>query len=65
VVADGGGSNGARLRLCKWELRRLADALGLTVIVHHLPHGTSKRNQIEHRLFSFISKKYQGQGAEG
>jgi hypothetical protein len=61
IVADGGGSNGARLRLWKWELQRLADALRIPVTVHHLPPGTSKWNKIEHRLFSFISKNWQGQ----
>jgi len=61
VVADGGGSNGVRLRLWKWELQRLADTLQIPVRVHHLPPGTSKWNKIEHRLFSFISKNWQGQ----
>jgi transposase len=61
IVADGGGSNGPRLRLWKWELQRLADALAIPVRVHHLPPGTSKWNKIEHRLFSFITKNWQGQ----
>jgi len=61
IVADGGGSNGSRVRLWKWELQRLADATGLTVHVCHLPPGTSKWNKIEHRLFSFISRNWRGQ----
>jgi hypothetical protein len=55
ITADGGGSNGSRLRLWKYELQGLADEIGLEIEVHHLPPGTSKWNRIEHRLFSFIS----------
>jgi transposase len=55
ITADGGGSNGSRVRLWKLALQRLADELGLAIEVHHLPPGTSKWNKIEHRLFSFIS----------
>jgi hypothetical protein len=61
IVADSGGSNGSRLRLWKWELQRLADALQRTIHVSHLPPGTSKWNKIEHRLFSFISQNWRGQ----
>jgi Rhodopirellula transposase DDE domain len=61
ITADAGGSNGARLRLWKRELQRLADELGLEVAVHHLPPGTSKWNKIEHRLFSFISRNWRAQ----
>ncbi|MGH2609326.1 MAG: ISAzo13 family transposase [Tepidiformaceae bacterium] len=61
IVADSGGSNGSRIRLWKWELQRLADALQRTVHVSHLPPGTSKWNKVEHRLFSFISKNWRGQ----
>lgn len=42
ITADGGGSNGSRLRLWKWELQQLADELGMTIEVHHFPPGTSK-----------------------
>ena len=55
ITADSGGSNGARLRLWKWELQRLADDLGFPISVSHFPPGTSKWNKVEHRLFSFIS----------
>ncbi len=58
ITADGGGSNGARVRLWKRELQRLADELGIEITVHHLPPGTSKWNKIEHRLFSFISQNW-------
>jgi hypothetical protein len=55
ITADGGGSNDSRLRLWKVELQKLADELGLTIAVCHLPPGTSKWNKIEHRLFSYIN----------
>ena len=58
ITADGGGSNGSRVRLWKRELQRLADELGISIEVHHLPPGTSKWNKIEHRLFSFISMNW-------
>jgi hypothetical protein len=60
ITADGGGSNGSRVRLWKVELQKLADELGLTIVVLHLPPGTSKWNKIEHRLFSYISRNWRG-----
>lgn len=61
ITADGGGSNGYRLRLWKVELQRLADSTGLTIKVCHFPPGTSKWNKVEHRLFSFISTNWRGE----
>jgi hypothetical protein len=61
ITADCGGSNGARVRLWKWELQRLANETGLTIRVCHFPPGTSKWNAIEHRLFSFISHNWRGE----
>ena len=61
ITADGGGSNGYRLRLWKWELQKLADATGLSLQVCHFPPGTSKWNKVEHRLFSFISSSWRGE----
>jgi len=58
ITADGGGSNGSRVRLWKCELQKLANELGLDIVVSHLPPGTSKWNKIEHRLFSFISQNW-------
>jgi hypothetical protein len=52
ITADGGGSNGYRLRLWKLKLQQFADEAGLTVRVCHFPPGTSKWNKVEHRLFS-------------
>jgi hypothetical protein len=61
INADGGGSNGARVRLWKLELQRLADALGLGLHVRHFPPGTSKWNKIEHRMFCHITENWRGQ----
>ena len=60
ITADGGGSNGSRVRLWKLELQQLADETGLTITVRHFPPGTSKWNKIEHRLFSYISMNWRG-----
>ena len=60
ITADAGGSNGARLRLWKVELQKLADETGLRIAVCHFPPGTSKWNKIEHRLFSYISQNWRG-----
>jgi hypothetical protein len=60
ICADGGGSNGYRVRLWKHELSRFAAETGLEVTVCHLPPGTSKWNKIEHRLFSHISMNWRG-----
>ena len=61
ITADGGGSNGSRVRLWKVELQRLANELGMEIAVCHFPPGTSKWNKIEHRLFSLISMNWRGQ----
>ena len=60
ITADGGGSNGYRVRLWKLELGRLARETGLRIRVCHFPPGTSKWNKIEHRLFSFITMNWRG-----
>lgn len=61
IMADGGGSNGSRVRLWKLELQKLSDELGIPIRVSHFPPGTSKWNKIEHRLFSHISMNWRGQ----
>jgi hypothetical protein len=61
ITADGGGSNGWRLRLWKVELQKLADETDLSISVCHFPPGTSKWNKVEHRLFSFISSNWRGE----
>jgi hypothetical protein len=62
ILADSGGSNGARVRMWKWALQQaVADRFGLAVTVCHFPTGASKWNPIEHRCFSEISKHWAGQ----
>jgi hypothetical protein len=62
ILADSGGSNGARCRAWKLALQeKLANAYQLGVTVCHYPSGASKWNPIEHRLFSEISKHWSGQ----
>lgn len=61
IAADGGGSNGYRIRLWKFELQKLANALGVPIHVCHFPPGTNKWNKVEHRLFSFISSNWKNQ----
>ncbi|MEI8261941.1 MAG: ISAzo13 family transposase [Actinomycetes bacterium] len=61
ITADGGGSNGYRLRQWKMELQQLADHTQLAITVCHFPPGTSKWNKVEHRLFSFISSNWRGE----
>ena len=60
ITADGGGSNGSRVRLFKIELQKLADETALTLQVCHYPPGTSKWNKIEHRLFCHITQTWRG-----
>lgn len=60
ITADGGGSNGHRVRAWKFHLAELAAETGLEITVLHYPPGTSKWNKIEHRLFSFISINWRG-----
>jgi hypothetical protein len=62
ILADSGGSNGARCRLWKYALQeKLVDPYQLGVTVCHYPPGASKWNPVEHRLFSEISKHWAGQ----
>jgi transposase len=61
ITADGGGSNGGRVRLWKLKLQGLADEVGIPIRVSHYPPGTSKWNKIEHRLFSFITMNWRGE----
>lgn len=64
ITADGGGSNGSRPWLWKFELARLSAVTGLEIIVCHYPPGTSKWNKIEHRLFSRITLNWRGRPLE-
>jgi transposase len=60
ITADGGGSNGSRVRLWKKEIQDLANELNMAITVCHFPPGTSKWNKIEHKLFSYISLNWRG-----
>jgi hypothetical protein len=60
INADGGGSNGSRVRLWKTELQCFANDIGKEIHVSHFPPGTSKWNKIEHKMFCFISKNWRG-----
>jgi len=60
ICADGGGSNGYRVRLWKVELQSFATETGFQITTCHFPPGTSKWNKIEHRLFSHISMNWRG-----
>ena len=60
ITCDGGGSNGCRVRLWKEQLAVFAEETGLEVMVCHFPPGTSKWNKIEHRLFCYISRNWEG-----
>ena len=60
INADGGGSNGSRVRLWKVKLQELANEINIDIHVSHFPPGTSKWNKIEHKMFSFISKNWRG-----
>jgi len=60
ITADGGGSNGSRLRLWKTHLQRFVDEIAIPLTVCHFPPRTSKWNKIEHRLFSFITQNWRG-----
>ena len=60
ITADGGGSNGSRVRLWKVKLQELANELNMTICVRHFPPGTSKWNKIEHRMFCHITENWRG-----
>jgi hypothetical protein len=64
ITADGGGSNSSRARLWKTELQKLANELAIPIRVRHFPPGTSKWNNIEHRLFSYVSLNWRGKPLE-
>jgi len=64
ITADGGGSNGSRVRLWKVEAQKLAQEFDMTIHVCHFPPGTSKWNKIEHRMFCHISENWRGRPLE-
>ena len=61
ILCDGGGSNGVRTRLWKYELyNEICNKYGISVRVCHYPTGASKWNPVEHRLFGPITNNWQG-----
>jgi hypothetical protein len=64
ITADGGGSNGSRVRLWKIEVQKLAQELDMTIHVCHFPPGTSKWNKIEHRMFCHVSENWRSRPLE-
>ena len=60
ITCDCGGSNGNRVKMWKYQLQQFVNRTGLAVQVSHFPPGTSKWNKVEHRLFCYISKNWQG-----
>lgn len=60
ITADGGGSNGSRVRLWKIALQDLVNEICIPITVCHYPPGTSKWNPIEHKMFSHISINWRG-----
>ena len=60
ITCDSGGSNGCRIWLWKHYVQQLANETQMEIHVSHFPTGTSKWNKIEHRLFCYISKNWQG-----
>lgn len=60
ITADAGGSNAHRTRAWKYHLQRLANEIGLKLVIRHYPPGTSKSNKIEHRMWSYISMNWRG-----
>jgi hypothetical protein len=60
ITCDSGGSNGYRVRMWKYQLRQFANRVGIEIHVSHFPPGTSKWNKVEHRLFCYISRNWEG-----
>jgi Rhodopirellula transposase DDE domain len=61
ILADSGGSNGARNRAWKSNLQeKICDRHKIAVTVSHYPTAASKWNPVEHRLLSEISKNWAG-----
>ena len=61
ITCDCGGSNGNRVRMWKYQLQQFVDRTHLEAVVSHYPRGSSKWNKVEHRLFCYITKNWQGQ----
>ena len=60
ILCDGGGSNSSSHRIVKQDLMDLANRLNMRLLVMHYPPYCSKFNPIEHRLFSQITRSWNG-----
>lgn len=60
LLCDSGGSHSCRRWRFKELLQEFADATRLEVRVAHYPTHCSKYNPIEHRLFPYVTKAWQG-----
>lgn len=60
ILCDGGGSNHSGHHIVKEEFNLLAEQLEMEIVIDHYPPYCSKWNPIEHKAFSYISKKWQG-----
>lgn len=60
ILCDGGGSNSSCHYVVKEQFKRLAMELQMEIVVAHYPPYCSKWNPIEHKAFSYISKKWSG-----
>lgn len=60
ILCDGGGSNSSSHRIVKQDLMDLANKLGIRLLIVHYPPYCSKFNPIEHRLFSQITRSWNG-----
>jgi len=60
LIADGGGANSANGILWTDQLLNLSAETQSNIIVHHLAPGTSRHNQIEHKLWAYISIHWKG-----
>jgi len=60
VLCDGGGSNACSHYIVKQDLCKLSKRLNMNILMVHYPPYCSKYNPIEHRLFSQLTRAWQG-----
>jgi len=60
ILCDGGGSNSSSHYVVKEQFKKLAEELKIQIVMAHYPPYCSKWNPVEHKAFSYISKKWEG-----
>jgi hypothetical protein len=60
ILCDGGGSNVCSHHIAKQDSCRLSNLLKMNILMVHYLFSCSKYNPIEHKLFSHISRSWQG-----